>query len=269
VLPALPARPLVRALALPLLALAACTDPGDPGFWGGGTRPSAQLNLRLLDAGDSAFVLDPNAPPTAVRVAPAGGLLLIEGSVWPGAVDGDLRRVTDGRVLINGSAFDGRVPRGARGQMMYGGESARTPDGVVTITLPRIEGVAPVTLRIQTVGRPAGAPATLTAEELRLRLVPPVLPTQGTTYNGSWRVALTRGGRTRAVEGSAALGPELVLPVGTLLPGDEPLSAALTHFLGASSDARGAAPTADAYQYSVSISTSLRWAGLVRTAGAP
>jgi hypothetical protein len=270
VLPAPPARALACALALPALTLAACTDPYGPFDGGpGGTRPSAQLTVRLLDAGDSAFVYDPTTSSGALRVAPAGGMLLVEGSVWPGERDGDLRRVTDGRVQVNGSAFDGRVPRGARGQMLYRGEGAPASNGLVTITLPRIEGVAPVTLRIQTVARAAGAPATLTAQELRLRLVPPVNPNPGATSFGGWRVALTRAGRTHAVQGSTALGAELVIPVGTLLPGDEPLTASLSHFLGAHSDAAGAIPTGDSYQYSVSVNASLRWTGLVRTPVAP
>ncbi|MDF1504809.1 hypothetical protein [Roseisolibacter sp. H3M3-2] len=263
-----PARPAARRLlALALLPLAACDGTDLPSYGPGGTRPSAQLDVRLLAAGDTAYLLDPFTARTDVRVAPAGGTLAVDAQVWPGEIDGRLRRVGDGRLLVNGAALDGRIPRAVRGQIRYGGELAPAGDGVVAVVLPTIEDLPAAALRFQAVAQPAGTRPTLTADELRLPLVPPTTPDGVRAFGGYWRLTLSRGGATRVVEGSTPLGAQLVAPVGTLLPGDGPVDAHLSHTRSFGTDA-ATAPAGDAYQLGVTVVTTLRWTAITR-GGAP
>jgi hypothetical protein len=241
-------------------ALAACSGPNDP--IGGGSQPRFDLYVRVLDAGDTVpvFSFGPPTPNAPVRLAPAGGLIVATGQLWPGEVNGRMRRVTDGRVVVNGTELRGTIPSG-QNVLAFNGE-AGTPraDGVVTFTLPRVDGLAPIMLRMQGVARAEGTTAALSGGELRLRVVPPPSTLEPPFYGMQWNVALRRGDRTTRVEGTTPLPRELVLPVGSLLPGTGAVSATLTHMVSASSSiARPTAGDTD-YAYNVSMQTSLRFA---------
>ncbi|MGZ8379820.1 MAG: hypothetical protein ACXW05_11155 [Gemmatirosa sp.] len=254
------ARSFARALAA-TAAIAACAGPSDPIVDGGGPQPRFDLTVRVLDAGDTvpAFIFAPYVANPPVRLAPAGGLVVATGHLWPGETNGRVRRVTDGRLVVNGAALDATVPPGQR-SLVYGGELG-TPraDGVVTLALPRIDGIAPVTLRMQGLARD-GATAVLTGDELRLRVAPPPSPVQAPYHGAQWAVALVRGERATRVEASTPLPREVVLPVGSLVPGTGPITAALSHTTAASATLQRPTPTDTTYLYQVMLTSSLRFA---------
>lgn len=259
-----PRRAALPRPALLLVALAACTGREDP--VGDSAPPRISLSVQVLDAGDTVPLLGfPYAAPPqpAVRVAPAGGLVVAYGQLSPGRARGRARRVTDGRLLANGAAIDGRILSGAR-EIQYAGELG-TPraDGVLTLELPRLDGQEPVTLRLQGVARAPGEGATIAGDELRLRVVPPPARPEPPRLSSRWTVALTRGGRTTRVEGTTPLAAELVLPVGAILPGSGAVTARLTHAFIVSSTMLRPSPTDTSYQYDLFVDQSLRFAPVV------
>ncbi len=255
----------LRSLLLPSvvlpLAVAACTSPGDP-IVGGGSQPRLDLFVRVLDAGDTVPTLAyaPGTVGQPARLAPAGGLIVAGGQLWPGEVNGRMRRVTDGRIVVNGAGLDGRIPPGQR-SVTFGGElGAPRADGVVTVTFPRIEGIAPVTLRMPTIARAEGVAVALAGDELRLRVVPPPAPVAAPFYNPQWSVDLTRGDRSTRVMGTTPLARELVLPVGSLVPGTGAVAATLSYLLAATDALGRPTPSDTAYAYHVQVHASLRFA---------
>ncbi len=262
--PSLRPRRVARLAALPLLAVAAsCRIWDDPPLYGG-AQPRLQLTVEMLDAGDTlspALAYPPG--PATVRVAPAGGLVAVRGYLWPGSAGGRPRRIDDGRLLVNGTAIEGRVPD-LQPNVEYVGEVATRPaDGVVTLTLPRIAGIASTTLRLEGLGRAAGTAPVLSGGELRLRVAAPASRIEPPLLAPRWTVVLARGDRTTSVEGVSALPPELVLPVASILPGTGPVSARLLYYVTAESATLRPAPGDTAYEYGVSLLSSLRFAPVV------
>lgn len=249
-----------RLAALSLLAIvAACRIGGDPPYRD--PQPRISLSVEMLDAGDSVTSWLPNqSGPAPARVVPAGGLVNVRGYLWPGTKGGRVRRVDDGQLVINGTAIDGRIPPRQQ-QIEYVGEIAGRPaDGVVTIALPRIEGIAPVTLRLEGLARTAGAPPVLSGGELRLRVVVPSSRIEPPLMAPRWTVVLSRDGRTTSVDGFTVPSPDLVFPVASILPGTGPVSARLLYYLNADSYLLRPTPSESTYTYSVSLVSSLRFA---------
>jgi hypothetical protein len=259
--PPLRHRRAARLAVLPLVAVAAsCRIWDDPPLYGG-PQPHLQLAVEMLDAGDTVPPSSPYpAGPTPVRVAPAGGLVAVRGYLWPGSTGGRPRRIVDGRLVVNGTAIDGQVPTYQQ-QVQYAGELATRPaDGVVTLVLPRIEGIAPMTLRMEGLGRGAGSGPVLSGGELRLRVVPPASRIEPPLVAPRWTVVLARGDRTTSVDGATTLPSELVLPVASLLPGAGPVAARLLYYVNAESSTVRSTPSDTTYAYGVSLVSSLRFA---------
>ncbi|GLC27739.1 hypothetical protein [Roseisolibacter agri] len=253
-------RRVARLAALPLLTVvASCRiwdDPPDDG-----PQPRISLTIEMLDAGDTVSTsLAYPAGPTPLRVAPAGGLVAVRGYLSPGSKGGRPRRIEDGRLVVNGTAIEGSVPA-YQSALQYVGEiAARPADGVVTIALPRIEGIAPATLRMEGLGRAAGTAPVLSGGNLRLRVVAPTSRIEPPLVAPHWTVVLARDGRTTSVDGVTALPSELVLPVQSILPGAGPVAARLLYYVTAESTVLRPVPTDTTYAYGVTLISSLRFA---------
>jgi hypothetical protein len=253
-----PSRLAVPPLALVgvVVAVAACGSPSDP------APPAAQTQVGvavwLLDAGDSVVIVRPNGGATT-RVAPAPGLLVVQGQLWPGRAGGRLRRVVDPALRVNGTAVGG--DRDENGALWYHAESpVERSSGAVTITLPQVEGVsapAPV-LRFGGIARDAADAPAVVAGELRLRVVPPAEAAPPGSYT-SWTLEMARGaGQRTRVQSGGALPRDLVVPASAVPPGAGALAAKLTHAVAAWYPA--SSPGSDTtYRASVTLTSTLRW----------
>ena len=250
-------RSLLRAAPL-LLALPACRLGDDPVQ--GDSQPRLDLSVQVLDVGDTVPPATFAYPPQPVRLAPAGGLVVARGFLWRGATGGRLRRVTDGRLVINGTGIDGRIPAAQR-NVEYAGEVAGRPaDGVVTVTLPRIEGIEPVTLRLEGIAHAAGTTAELSGGDLRLRVIPPASRIAPPLMGARWTATVMRGDRTTHVDGASPIAREIVLPVSSILPGSGAVSARLLYNVFGSSSALRPYPSDTTYEYGVTLTSSVRFA---------
>jgi hypothetical protein len=254
---------LVPRLA-PLLAATAagCAgDPFGPAPSDPGPRTQFSISVSLLDAGDTLPVsaATGGVAGPAVRVAPAPGLLVVSGQLWPGKAAGRPRRVTDGRVGINGIAV--APTTGADGYWRYALEVPMPrSSGTVVVTLPQVDGVRPPspTLRLDGVARDPHDESRVDGDALRLRVTPPTPDRATAVSSRTWWLALDRGTARARVQSTGEVPPVVVVPVGGLLPGAGPIAAALQHRVFASS-AIGQAPSDTTYGYDATLYSSLRW----------
>ena len=250
------------AVAVSLAVLHACAEsPVAPAHYG--PQPNLDVSVILLDAGDTIPVywtgsgLSPSG-----RFAPAPGLLLVTGTFWPGELGGRLRRVTSNALRIDD--FETLGTRTSDGSLRFVQELQvdRSVDSL-SIELPKVAGVQPPysRLRVAVPFRAAGQTATVSGGELRVTITRPSGSTIPAPISRRWTLGISRGASQYArLDGTAEPPTELVIPLGTLLPGDGPFDVRLSDETQLYAPSN---PSSDStYAYSVRFISTLRWPAL-------